>query len=77
MTVTIHSGKSSSEKYQLTKFTAIVIDGKPGTIEGIQKGMKASVTGSTRGVSKLELTSGGGSQPQPQQPAQKKNKKNN
>jgi len=56
MTVTIRSGKSSTETYKLTKLTTILIDGKPGTIEGIQKGMKASVTGSASNLSKIELT---------------------
>jgi len=73
MTVTIRSGKSTTETYKLTKFTTVLIDGKPGAINGIQTGMKASVTGSTAGLSKIELTSGGGSQPE--QPAPKKNPK--
>jgi len=74
MTVTIRTGKSSTEAYKLTKLTTVVIDGKPGAIDGIQKGMKASVTGSAAGLSKIELTSvsgGGGAE----QPAPKKNKK--
>lgn len=56
MTVTIRTGKSSTDVYKLTKLTTILIDGKPGTIDGIQKGMKANVTGSASNLSKIELT---------------------
>jgi len=74
MTVTIRSGKSSTEVYKLTKFTTVLIDGKPGAIDKITNGMKASVSGSAAGLSKIELTSvSGGGHAEP--PAPKKNKK--
>ncbi len=59
MTVTVKTGKSSPDVYKLTKITTILIDGKSGTIDKIEKGMKASVTGSPSNLSKIELTSGG------------------
>jgi hypothetical protein len=74
LTVTIQTGKSSPEVYKLTKLTTVLIDGKKGTIDGIQTGMKASVMGSSSGLSKIDLISvkGGGSA---EQPAGKKDKK--
>lgn len=74
MTVTIQTGKNSPDVYKLTKLTTILIDGKPGTIDGIQKGMRAAVTGSASGLSKIELISGSGGGTEEARP--KKNKKN-